>query len=487
MDDKELSLETVKKRVVAGIIALTGRNFVLQGVSFASFLILQGILTSSEYGMYFLVLSVVGFLTYFSDIGLAAALIQKKERLGGGDLKTTFLVQQVLVISLLTLLFFATGRIQGFFHLSSEGVWLLRALGFSLFLSSLKTIPSVLLERSVQFTKLIIPQIAEVIVFNGLLIFLALRGFGVNSFTWSVLARGLVGLVIIYFIQPWRPGFAFSRESLNKLFRFGIPYQANTLLAMVKDDGMTLVLGRILGVSGLGFLGWAKKWSEAPLRFFMDQVIKVTFPAYSRMQDNKEELSRALSKSVFFVSFLVFPSLAGLVLLAPILIEVVGRYQHWKPALLALGLFSVNTFFASFTTPLTNYLNAVGKIKTHFKFITMWTVLSFIFIPPLAEIYGFNGAAFGAALVGVSSLIPVWVITREIKLDFSTSIFKPLVASLGMGLVMLGGRELAGLSLSSFFILGFSGLVVYLILVRLLIGDDLAEDVKKVFVSLGKK
>lgn len=487
MDKKEISLETVKQRVVEGVVALTGRNFILQGVTFASFLILQGILNSSEYGMYYLVSSVVGFLTYFSDIGLAAALIQKKERLNEGDLKTTFFVQQTLVISILILLFLGTGWIRKFFQLSDEGVWLLWALGFSLFLSSLKTIPSVLLERSVQFTKLIVPQIAEVLVFNGLLIFLAIKGAGVSSFTWSVLARGLAGLIIIYIIAPWKPGFSFSKTSLSRLFKFGIPYQANTLLAMVKDDGMTLVLGRILGVSGLGFLGWAKKWSEAPLRFFMDQVIKVTFPAYSRMQGDKEELSRALSKSVFFVNFLVFPSLVGLVFLAPILIEAVSRYQQWKPALFALALFGINTFFASFTTPLTNYLNAVGKIKTHFKFIVMWTVLSFIFMPALAKLYGVNGAALGAALVGISSLVPVWIITREIRLDFSSSIIKPAVACLGMGVFLFVGRELAPAGLYSFFILGFGGLATYFVLIRLLVGDALVEDVKKIFASFRKK
>src|SRR3989344_5283986 len=127
---------------------------------------------------------------------------------------------------------------------------------------------------------------------------------------------------------------------------------------MVKDDGMTLFLGGLLGPSGIGLLVWAQKWAYAPLRFFMDQVIKVTFPAFSRLQNQKENLSVAVTKSIFFVSLLVFPSLVMLVLAAPTLVQIIPRYEKWSPALLALTILSITSALAAVTTPLTNTLNA---------------------------------------------------------------------------------------------------------------------------------
>ena len=306
---EEITLETVKQRAVKGVAVLTGRTFFFSLISLFATGLLTYYLAPNEFGVFWIVSAVVNFLAYFSDIGLAAALIQKKEKLSNEDLRTTFTVQQILVIGLLVVLYALTPLIQRVYNLTGAGVHLLYALGISLFLSSLKTIPSVLLERELEFGKLTIPQVLENLTYNVLAVFFAWKGLGVTSFTYSVLARGFIGFLAIYALRPWIPQFGISRASLKKLLTFGVPYQLNTFLAVVKDDGMTVFLGGALGASGVGLLGWAQKWGYAPLRFFMDHVIKVTFPAFARMQDEKDELARTTTRSIFFICFLVFPYL----------------------------------------------------------------------------------------------------------------------------------------------------------------------------------
>lgn len=483
----ELSLETVKSRAVSGVLALTGRTFILQVVTFIATFLLTVFLSPAQYGVFFLVSAVINFFAYFSDIGLAAALIQRKEKLTQEDLRTTFFVQQVLVIFLLGVVFFATPFFVRIYNLSQEAVWLLWALAASLFLSSLKTIPSVLLERDLRFNKLVIPQVVETILFYVVAVYLAWRGLGITGFTVAVLIRGISGLILIYILQPWMPGFAFSRKSLRELLRFGLPYQANTFLAVAKDDGITAVLGGILGAQGLGFLGWAQKWAFAPLRFFMDQVIKVTFPAFSRMQEDKKELSNTVSHSIFFVCLLVFPSLVGLVLVAPPLVEVIPRYEKWQPALLALGLYAINAAWGAVTTPLTNLLNAIGKITTTFRLMTMWTGLTWIFVPGLAALYGVNGAAAGAAIVGTSSIIAILIVRRYVTFNLVESVGKPVLAALGMGFVVLLLRGMVPVSLRWMFFLVASGAVVYSLLIYLLVGPSILTDAKKVWYAVKKK
>ncbi|MDP3733076.1 MAG: oligosaccharide flippase family protein, partial [Candidatus Daviesbacteria bacterium] len=357
---EDLSVELVKNRAIKGAVILTARNILIQAVSFFSIALLTFLLEPQDYGVFFIVSAVVSFLAYFGDIGFAASLIQKKEKLQDIELRTIFTAQQILVFSLISIVFLFTPVIRNFYHFDSGAIYLLWALAFSFVLSSLKTVPTVLLERKLEFNKYIIPQILEVLVFNITAVFFAWRGFGVASFTIAVILRGFVGLVSTYMVSPWIPGFAFSVASFKSLLKFGIPYQANTFLAMIKDDGMTLFLGGILGPTGVGLLGWAQKWAFAPLRFFMDQVIKVTFPAFSRMQDNKKELSNALSKSIFYICLLVFPALTFLILVAPSLVEVIPKYSKWSPALLALSFLSVTSALAAITTPLTNAFNAIG-------------------------------------------------------------------------------------------------------------------------------
>ncbi len=483
----ELSLDTVKKRAVSRIVALTGRTFLLQAVALVATFLLTVFLSPSQFGIFFLVSAVINFFAYFSDIGLAAALVQKKDKPTQEDLRTTFAIQQSLVLFLLFVIFITAPIFTSLYGLSREGVWLFWALGFSLFLSSLKTIPSVLLERRLDFNKLIIPQIVETLLFNFIAVWLAWKGFGITSFTVAVLVRGVVGLVLIYLFQPWMPGFSFSKESLRGLLRFGLPYQANTFLAVVKDDGLTAVLGGILGPAGVGLLGWAQKWAQAPLRFFMDQVIKVTFPAFSRMQDNPKELAGAVSRSIFFVCLFVFPSLVGLLSIAEPLTQVIPKYEKWQPALFALTLFGVNTAWAAVTTPLTNLLNAIGKIAITFKLMVMWTILTWIFIPLLALWFGVDGAAAGAAIVGTSSIVAIFIVHRHVKFTLLEGVGKPLFAATLMGLAVFLLKMFLPISIAGILGMIIGGIAVYVAAIFTLVGPSLISDVRKVIYAFRKQ
>jgi O-antigen/teichoic acid export membrane protein len=480
----EITLEAVKERAIKGVVVLTGRTFFLSVLSLIATGFLTVFLSPSQFGIFWIVSAIVNFLAYFSDIGLAAALIQKKEKISNKDVKTTFTVQQALVLILLLVLFLATPFFQKIYGLSFEGKLLLYALAASLFMSSLKTIPSVLLERELKFGKLVLPQILENLFYNFSAVFFAWQGFGVRSFTYAVLIRGVVGLITIYILRPWLPGFAFSKKSLKKLLSFGVPYQANTLLATLKDDGMTAVLGGILGTAGIGLLGWAQKWAQAPLRFFMDHVIKVTFPAFARMQDEKQHLKRSVTRSIFFICFLVFPTLAGLLVLAPLLVQIIPRYEKWQPALLALSLIGINTVFAAVTTQLTNLLNSIGKIKITFKLMIMWTVLTWALVPGLALKFGVNGAAAGYALVGTSSLVAIYVARRFVEFSLIDSAIKPAIATVIMSVILLFIRQVLPIRLASIWVLIGFGAVTYITSIYLLVGSSIVNDVKKSIQTL---
>src|SRR5436853_7863802 len=89
---EELSLEVIKKRAIKGIATLTGRTFLLQAIGLISTFVLTVFLNPAEYGLFFLVSAIINFFAYFSDVGLAAALIQKKTTLTTEDLRTTFTI-----------------------------------------------------------------------------------------------------------------------------------------------------------------------------------------------------------------------------------------------------------------------------------------------------------------------------------------------------------------------------------------------------------
>lgn len=481
---EEIDIASVTKRSIRGVFALTSRTFTIQIITFISNFLLTIFLSPQIFGIYFLVSAAIAFLSYFSDIGLAAALIQKKESITEDDLKTTFTIQQALVIALVSIALILSPYISSLYRLRSDGVILFQALCIAFFLSSLKTIPSILLERSLKFEKLVLPQIVESLVFSLTSVILAIKGFDLTSFTIAVLARGLSGVVVMYIVQPWRIKIGFSKSSASSLLSFGIPFQLNSLLALLKDDLLTVFLGKVLPLAQVGYIGFAQKWAFTPLRLIMDNIIRITFPSFSRLQEEKTILANALEKAIFASSFLIFPLLAGLVILFPYFINIIPKYSKWEPALLSLGFFALNAAFSSVSTPLTNVLNATGRIKTTLYLMVFWTISTWILTVFGVLSFGFNAVAAVSAIVSVSSIFVIVLVRRTIRFNVFSAIFYPLISTIVMSLVLYPLSYVMVKGLPSLFSMIVVGGVVYFSVIFILAKRQIFADIKMIRENL---
>lgn len=458
---EEIDIATIKKKSLSGIVALTSRTFVLQLIALGATFLLTIFLNPATFGIFFVVSAIISFLSYFSDIGLAAALIQKKEALTTDDLSTTFTIQQCLVLPLSVLSYIFAPVIAGFYGLDNQGVMLFRALILSFFFSSLKTIPSILLERNLNFNKLVIPQIAETIGFYAVAVFMAWRGYGVTSFTWAVITRAVIGLVLMYIISPWRPRIGISRPVAKKLLRFGIPFQMNSFLALLKDDLMTVFLGKILPFSQVGYIGWAKKWAEVPLRLIMDSVIRVTFPAFSRLQHSRELLGKAIEKTLFGLAVTMIPISVGLLFFVEPAVTIIPKYGKWEPALISFFMFVIAAIFAGFSTPLTNALNAVGKIKITMFLMVFWTIATWILTLLFVHFFSFNGFALGVMILSFSLFIVIWLVKKFADFKFLPQVQWPVIAGLMQSALYFFTRGTGPYNTTRLIIVGLCGVILY--------------------------
>lgn len=427
---EEAGFAQVKGKIISGVFALSSRTFILQIIAFAGTFFLTILLSPSIFGVFFVVSAVISFLSYFSDIGLAAALIQKETELTPDDLRTAFTIQQLLVGIIVIVTIVISPKVATFYKLDSSGLFLLQALIVAFFISSLKTIPSIIIERKLDFKLLVIPQILETSTFYLVAIILAFLGEGVKSFAWAAILRGIVGLVSIYLVSPWRMSFGVSRKAAVQLLSFGTPFQANSILALIKDDLITIFLGKILPLSQIGYIGWAKKWAEVFLRLIMDSVIRVTFPAFSRLQKNREILAKAIEKTLFFLALAIFPTTIAFVFYIRPLIALIPRYTKWEPALFSFYLFSFSSVWAAFSSPLVNALNAIGKIKITLILMVIWTVLTWVFVPLFTNLFGFNGVAIASFVISFTSFLPFILMKRVIRFRIIRPISKPMVATI---------------------------------------------------------
>lgn len=426
---EEPQLESLKKQTTKNIFFLTLRNFGIQGISTLGFFILTLLLGTADVGLFAIVSESIGILGYFSDIGLASALIQQKEEPDKVSLRTTFTIQQLLVfLCLLAVAIFypQLSKSRGY---GDREMWIMIALCFSFLAGSLKTIPSVLLERKLNFKLISTVDIIENVLFYTLAVAFAWMGFGVYAYAIATFMKSLIGLIIMYSLSRWPVGFAYDRKTAKRLFSFGIPFQLNSFISVAKDRFSNLFVAGILGRESFGLLAWAQKGPRIPLSF-MDAIMRVTFPTFSRLQSDREFLKKSLEKSAFFVALVVFPSLLGISLIAPDFIALIPKYSKWSPAIVPLYFYAASYAIASVTTPITNAFNATGRIKVTTKLMIMWTVLTWIFFPILSLRYGYLGTAVASLIVGLSSFIVWHLAYKYYQADILKSIVHPLVASL---------------------------------------------------------
>ena len=482
----EFDLDIVARKSVRGIFALVSRTFLIQVLGIVASFILTVYLSPANYGVFFIVSAIMVFFNYFQDIGLAAALIQKKEEPTVEELRSTFTLQQILVLVLVVPALIFSTKIAEFYDLNSQGHLLFISLLISFFLSSLRTIPTVMLERKLNFNKLVIPQIAENIFYNVSLIIFAVSGYGVTTFTIAVLSRSIVGLVATYLVQSWPVGLSFGFGKIKHLINFGIPFQANTILALIKDDLLIAYVGSILPLNQVGYIAFAQKWAFMPLRLIMDNVIKITFPSYSRLQHDKGALKLAIEKSLFLVSFFIFPIAAGIIQYAQFLIDFLPRYAKWEPAILSLAFFALNTIFSSISTPLTNFLNAIGKVKVTLIFMVFWTILTWILTPLLISIYGYNGFAISSFVISITSIGVFIAARRYVDFSFIRPVLRQLLAAVVMAVIIELTKGLI-VSFPTLIVNMIVASLVYLGVLFMLGREELVKTVRFIIISVRSK
>ena len=120
--------------------------------------------------------------------------------------------------------------------------------------------------------------------------------------------------------------------------------------ALFKDDFIMLFLGKVIGFEGVGYIGWAKKWAEAPIRIIMDNITKVLFPVISRLQNDRERIKQLVERILFLQTSLLAPIMLGMALSMEHVVHLIPKYGKWMPALPLLYLFCFTAFFASFSS-----------------------------------------------------------------------------------------------------------------------------------------
>lgn len=478
--------EEIKHRAVRSVIALTFRTIFLQLIAVVALFFLQIFLSPSEIGVFFVATSLFQIFTLFTDVGLGAALVQKKEEIDDQDLRTVFFMQEVLVFGAILLGILFAPIIKSYSHFNQAGMTLYYVLLFTLFISSLKVIPSILMERKLVFEKQILPQIVESMVYYLLVVILAWKGLGVTAYSWGFLISSLVGLPIYYLLSPWRIGFSFARERAKHLLSFGVLYQGKSFLSVIKDNLFTVFLSGVVGTSGVGFWGTAQRWANFPYRFAVDSVTKVTFPAYSRAQQNTDMLRGGIERSLFTISLILFPLYAVMTVNIQNLISLIPKYSKWEPAVISFYFLCGQAIIAALANILVNVLDATGRVKTTLGLMVLWIIGTWGITIILINKIGFTGISVAQFLVALTVVLVIYLVKKFVNFDFVGNILPALLASAVMMAVMVIMVLTLPVSFLSVVVTSAVGGIIYLLVIWPLAGNKIRATLQLILKAYKK-
>lgn len=427
-------IETYKRRAVLGAVALALRTGLAQLIILGGTVVLARYLRPAEFGAFAMVQFVLTVLTIFGDAGLGGALIQKKTTPTETELSSVFFAQMSLSGAVLAVAW-GLGELLPYVwtDLPEGAPWIVRALALNFVLTSARVVPTVLMERELLFVRISILDTVNSIAFYLAASALALAGFGVWALVLGVLAQGALGFVTALALRPWRPRFSFDREALRPLLRFGVPFQARSILALATRAAIPVVGGTLLGSEPVGFLNWALETGFFALTF-VDIVARVSFPLYSRLQSAPDELARALERNLRLSVVLTFFLTTMFVSLAPALTEIIYSAQ-WLPAVEVLRVYALAVALGMLINVLAPAFDAKGQPRIVLAQLVVVASFVWLLAPLGAWLEGTLGFAIGyGGAIWIGGMFLIWASHRELgQLPLLRVLVAPLLAGLLVG------------------------------------------------------
>jgi O-antigen/teichoic acid export membrane protein len=378
-------------------------------------LVLARLLNPRDFGLVAMALVVSGFVIAFADLGLGAALVQR-ETIDERDRSTVFWTG-VAAGALLTAAGIALAGPVADFYREPAVRGLMAALSVSFIVSSLAATQRALLTREMNFRTLELSNIAGVYVGGAVGVVGASIGWGAWSLVIQQLTNAGVSAAMIWLSASWRPRAVFSLASLRSLGGFGGNILGVRLAYYTQESALPLIIGRSLGSGALGLFTIAYNIVLAPLSRLAIPVGEVLFPAFARLQSDRERMAELWLRLLRVLAALCVPAIAGLVVVAPDIVPIVlGR--QWKDSVPVVQILALVGLLQALAAWNGSILMGLGKANTLFRATVCFLVL-YVLAFLVGVQWGIKGTAVAYALASATlEAVYLLLTTRALGISF---------------------------------------------------------------------
>lgn len=387
--------------------------------AFVTFVVLGRLLSPEDFGAIALASTLVLVLSALSDFGFAAYLVQET-KLRPLDLSTAF--------------WFSAATGTAFSILLVAGAWplaeilgaptaapVLAAVSLSVFLDSLKSVPTVLLKRRFDFRALAARRMVAVVVGQVVAIVMAFAGAGVWSLVGQVWTVSIVSLVATWVAARWRPAFMFSRATAVRIARYGVNVLGSDLVWNGSNWILDGIVSRMLGLQQLGYLVMANRVVQMTVDTASVAGQQVGVSLFASIKHQRDRLSGAYLTGLSLASSVLMPGLLGLVINAPLLIPgLLG--DKWTPAVPLFQLVALAGMGRAVGVVDVPLLLGIGRPRLLFTLRTVTAVLVVSATFVTAQISTVAVAAGYAVVYGLVAPVQLALVSRTLDVNLGRAL-----------------------------------------------------------------
>lgn len=378
-----------------------------QGVSFIISIILARLLIPEEYGIISLVLVFINIADVFVSSGFGLSLIQKKES-DELDFSTIFYCSVCTGLLIYMVLYFIAPVIADFYE-NPLLVSVIRVLALKIIVGSVNTIQHAYVAKHLLFKKLFFATFAATAVSGVCGVVFAYIGFGVWALVLQYLLNAAMSTVILFMIVRWYPRFLFSFQRAKQLMGFSWRLTISSFINMSFSQLRTLIIGKIYTEEALAFYDRGNYFPQIVMNNINASVNDVLFPYLSMKNDNILELKEFARKSLRMISYIVFPMMLGLAVVARPFVCVLLT-EKWLMCVPYLRIMCVYWLTQPIQTANWQILKALGRSDICLRYEAIKKGISIVVLLAVMNIsvMAISVASVGLAVMSmILNMIPV--------------------------------------------------------------------------------
>jgi O-antigen/teichoic acid export membrane protein len=290
--------------------------------------VLVRLLTPADYGIYAVVIGIVGFLNAVSIENFIGYTIQvrSEDDVHFQDHFTAALALQGAILVVTNLVAAALRFVPAY----SEVAGYIHVLSPIILLSGLGGFRAKMLERRLDWRRLRLLNGLGLIGSVATAILLALAGAGVYALLISPWFKYVPFIVDLFFVARWRPAWTWSRERYRPAWRFGVNRTASSLVAKARALLESNLLALLAGLAMLGYFGRAIGLARLACAQFSTVVLQTVYPVLTKLEAGSPEYRRASRVLMRGIGWTIIPLSALVAILADPLVRLLYG-ERWLP------------------------------------------------------------------------------------------------------------------------------------------------------------